>query len=101
MPERIEDTLLVVEPFKDRGVEYLAGDRVPLRHRRIRQLAVKEPGWFRMEYETAELDLAWLAKLESDFEARYEEIKARPRRGEGAPRARAAQGAQGPGRAAA
>jgi hypothetical protein len=72
MPQRIEDTLLVVAAFKDRGTEYLPGDRVPLRHRRIRQLAAERPEWFRMEYGTEELDLEWLAGLEADFEQNYE-----------------------------
>jgi hypothetical protein len=75
MPELITETLLVVEPFKDRGTDFLRGDRVPLHHRRIRQLAAKEPGWFRMEYAPEEVDLGWLAGLEAEYEDRYHVVK--------------------------
>jgi hypothetical protein len=72
LPERVEETLLVVVPFTDRGTEFRPGDRVPIRHRRMRQVAAKHPEFFRMEYETEELDLQWLADLEVGFERKYE-----------------------------
>jgi len=74
MPELVIETLLVVERFSDRGTDYVPGDRVPIRHRRIRQLAQANPGWFRMEFETEELDLQWLAGLEVGFERKYEAV---------------------------
>jgi hypothetical protein len=52
MPQRIEDTLLVIVPFKSNGVNYLAGDRVPTRHRAIRRIAAASPELFAMEYGT-------------------------------------------------
>jgi hypothetical protein len=75
MPELITETLLVTAPFKDRGVEYLRGDRVPVRHLHIRQIARERPELFRMEYATEELDLEWLAGLEADFEEQYRAVK--------------------------
>jgi hypothetical protein len=75
MPELVTETLLVVAPFKDRGVEYLAGDRVPVRHLRIRQIARENPEFFRMEYASEDLDLEWLAGLEVLFEDRYRELQ--------------------------
>jgi hypothetical protein len=75
LPERIEETLLVVVPFKDRGVEYVSGDRVPIRHRRIRQIAAENPDFFRMEYAPEDLDMEWLAALEVEAEKRYEAQK--------------------------
>jgi hypothetical protein len=88
MPRLIEDTLLVTQGFKDRGVEYFAGDRVPVRHRRIRQIAREHPQWFRAEYETAEVDLTWLASLDAEAEGRYGDVK-RLREAEKAQRERA------------
>jgi hypothetical protein len=75
MPERIEDTLLVVSHFQDRGVDYRPGDRLPLRHRRVRQLAAERPELFRMEFSTEPVDLNWLAGLEAGFEERYQAVK--------------------------
>jgi hypothetical protein len=75
MPEKIFETLLVVERFSDRGTGYVPGDRVPVRHRRIRQIARENPEWFRMEYETAEIDPEWLANLDVEFEAKYRQLK--------------------------
>ena len=75
MPEKITDTLLVVEPFTTAGVEYFVGDHVPTRHRAIRRVAAAHPDWFRMEYETAELDLEWLAAIEAEAEGRYQHAK--------------------------
>jgi hypothetical protein len=79
---------LVVAAFKVRGTEYLPGDRVPIRHRRIRQIAAEHPEFFRMEYATEDLDLDWLAGLEADFEQRYQEVK-RAREGQEERRKRA------------
>ena len=75
MPEKITDTLLVVENFKSDGVEYLAGDRVPTRHRAIRRIAASSPQFFAMEYGTEPLDLEWLASIEAEAEGRYEAVK--------------------------
>jgi hypothetical protein len=75
MPELVRDTLLVVQSFKSDGVEYLVGDHVPTRHRAIRRVAAAHPEWFRMEYETAEVDLAWLAEVEAEAEERYEAVQ--------------------------
>jgi hypothetical protein len=75
MPQRIEDTLLVVESFKSDGVEYLAGDRVPTRHRAIRRIAAERPELFAMEWSTDPLDLQWLASIEAAAEGRYEAVK--------------------------
>jgi hypothetical protein len=76
MPERITDTLLVVESFKDRsGTEYLPGDRVPIRHRNIRRLAAEQPELFVMEFATEPVDLEWLAELEVKYEEKYRVVK--------------------------
>jgi hypothetical protein len=75
MPQRIEDTLLVVESFKSDGVEYLAGDRVPTRHRAIRRIAAERPELFAMEWSTEPVDLQWLASIEAVAEGRYEAVK--------------------------
>jgi hypothetical protein len=48
----------------------------------------EHPTWFRMEFETAGLDLEWLASLEAGYEARYEEVK-RAREGQEERRVRA------------
>jgi hypothetical protein len=77
MPEKITDTLLVVESFEQNGVEYRAGDRVPTRHRAIRRIAAQRPELFVMEYETEPLDLHWLASIEAEAEGRYEAVLAR------------------------
>jgi hypothetical protein len=75
MPEKITDTLLVVETFKSDGVEYLAGDCLPTRHRAIRRIAAASPHLFAMEYGTEPLDLEWLASIEAEAEERYEDAK--------------------------
>jgi hypothetical protein len=75
MPELITETLLVVAPFKDRGTEYLRGDRVPVRHLHIRQIAREQPELFAMEYAAEPLDLKWLARVEEDFEEQYRAVK--------------------------
>ena len=87
MPELITETLLVTVPFKDRGVDYVVGDRVPVRHRAIRRLAAQHPSWFAMEFAPEDLDLEWLADIEEEAEENYkvqkrlaEEAKARQKR---------------------
>jgi hypothetical protein len=87
MPELITETLLVTVPFKDRGVDYVVGDRVPVRHRAIRRLAAQHPSWFAMEFAPEDLDLEWLADIEEEAEEKYkvqkrlgEEAKARQKR---------------------
>ena len=89
MSQRIEDTLLVVQPFQGRnGTEYVPGDRLPIRHRWVRRVAAEQPEFFVMEFATEPLDLQWLASLEADAEARYETVK-RLREAEKAQRKRA------------
>ena len=75
MPDRIEDTLLVVASLKHRGTEFRPGDRVPIRHPSIWRLAAKQPELFRLEYATEALDLEWLVGLEAGFEDRYQAVK--------------------------
>jgi hypothetical protein len=79
MPTRIDETLLVIEAFKDpqSGVQYLPGDHAQLRHRSIRRVASERPEFFRMEYETTEVDQELLVELERCFEDEYEQEKAR------------------------
>jgi hypothetical protein len=71
----ITETLLVTAPFKDRGVEYLRGDRVPIRHRRIRQVARDHPELFAMEFAPEPVDPEWLANLDLEYEERYRQVK--------------------------
>jgi hypothetical protein len=101
MPQRIEDTLLVIVPFKSNGVNYLAGDRVPTRHRAIRRIAAASPELFAMEYGTEALDLEWLARLEAEAEGRYEARQASARGRKARGRAGPPPGVQGAGCAAA
>jgi hypothetical protein len=75
MPQLVEDTILVIQSFKHDGTEYLAGDRVPTRHRAIRRLAAQMPELFAMEYSTEPLDLEWLASIEAEAEGRYKAVK--------------------------
>lgn len=75
MPRLVEDTLLVVAPFESAGVEYLAGDRVPTRHRAIRRIAAASPQLFAMEYGSEPLDLEWLASIEAEAEGRFKAVK--------------------------
>jgi hypothetical protein len=75
MPELITETLLVTAAFKHDGVEYLRGDRVPVRHRAIRRIAAASPHLFAMEYAPEDLDLQWLAAVELEAEARYRTAK--------------------------
>jgi hypothetical protein len=85
-PLRVEESLFVVVEFKDQGVEYRPGDRAKIRHRSIRLLALANPDWFRMEYETAPVDLDWLRELEAraeeDFRAAKRAIDGRKAAGE-------------------
>ena len=73
MADLIEHTLLVVEAFKSEGVEYRAGDRVPLRQRRIRRVALERPEFFRQEYATVPVDVARLAELDRAYDDAYDE----------------------------
>ncbi len=73
-PRKIEDSLLVVEGFKDGKVEYRPGDRALLRHRSIRLVAFEHPDWFVVEYETAPVDLDRLREVHADHEADYEAV---------------------------
>jgi hypothetical protein len=87
MPEPITETLLIVANFTHDGVEYVRGDRVPVRHRAILRIAAASPHLFAMEYAPEDLDLQWLAALEIEAEEKYqaqkrlvEEQKARQKR---------------------
>jgi hypothetical protein len=76
MAQPIETSLLVVAAFTDRGGrEYLPGDRALLQHRNVRLAALELPQHFVMEYETAEVDVEWLRKLDPRYEAEYEQAK--------------------------
>ncbi len=77
MPAKIEETLLVLEAFKDplSGVEYRPGDRVQLRNRGVRGVALKHPDWFAVEYASEPVDPAWLREIDERFEAEYVEAK--------------------------
>ena len=74
MPERIEETLLVVERFKHGGMDYERGDKLPVRHRWVRRVAREHPDWFRMEYAPEDVDVRWLDSIEDDSEERYQAV---------------------------
>jgi hypothetical protein len=77
-PAMIESSLLVVEAFRDSsGFEWKAGDRALLRNRHVREAALANPSWFRIEFETADVDLAWLRELDAGYEAEFIEAKRR------------------------
>jgi hypothetical protein len=76
MPERIETSLLVLEQFRDPGGrEWRPGDRAPLRYRNVRLAATQRPELFVMEYETASVDMAWLAEIDAKYDAQFERAK--------------------------
>lgn len=77
MPGKIEDTLPVLEAFNDpaTGVEYRPGDRVQVRYRGVRKVALEHPDWFAVEFETAPVDTASLRDLEVRFEGEYQNVK--------------------------
>jgi hypothetical protein len=77
-PQRIESSLLVVEPFKDAsGYEWQAGDRASLARAAVRRAASERPQLFRVEYATEELDpsASWFQAVVEEYEARYAEAK--------------------------
>jgi hypothetical protein len=75
-PRRIEETLLVVQHFRDgRGTEYLPGDRLAIHNRRIRSTALEHPEFFVMEFETVSVDMAWLTALDRQHDETYSEFK--------------------------
>ena len=75
-PRWIEDTLLVVEPFRaSDGTEYHRGDRVQLRHRKIRQVALERPEFFAMEFPTLPVDMSWLVELDRRYGENYAEAQ--------------------------
>jgi hypothetical protein len=79
-PRRVESTLLVVEGFKDAsGHEWRPGDRAPLARRAVREAARENPGWFRVEYSSEELDPTepWFTAIVEEAEARYAQVKHR------------------------
>ena len=57
MPELITETLLVAEPFTSGGMEYVRGDRLPVRHRWVRRVAREHLDWFRAEFAPEDVDL--------------------------------------------
>ncbi len=72
MPQLVQDSLLVVVPFKDAiGFEYRTGDRAPLRLGSVRQAALAHPEWFRQEHTPVEVDVEWLRELHEHAEAQY------------------------------
>ncbi len=72
MPQLVQDTLLVVVPFKDAtGFEYRAGDRASLRLGSVRQAALANPQWFAMEHAPVPVDVEWLRDLHERAEAQY------------------------------
>jgi hypothetical protein len=74
MPQLVQDTLLVVAPFRDAtGFEYRAGDRASLRLGSVRQAALANPQWFAMEHAPVPVDVEWLRDLHERAEARYAE----------------------------
>jgi hypothetical protein len=76
MAPLVEDTLLVVEGFKDAtGFEYNVGDRAQVRFQAVRLAALKHPEWFRMEHAPVELDVDWLRDLHKRAETKYEQVK--------------------------
>lgn len=74
MPELITETLLVAEPFTSGGMEYVRGDRLPVRHRWVRRVAREHPDWFRAEFAPEDVDLHWLDSLEDEAELRYQAV---------------------------
>jgi hypothetical protein len=77
-PAMIESSLLVVEAFRDSsGFEWKPGDRALLRNRHVREAALTNPSWFRIEFETADVDLDWLREVGEKYEAEYEQAKRR------------------------
>jgi hypothetical protein len=75
-PQRIEDTLLVVQPFRaGDGKEYLPCDRHSMHTHRLRSIALQNPELFVMEYETAPVDMTWLTDLDRQYDEQYAEFK--------------------------
>jgi hypothetical protein len=66
----------VTVDFKDAsGTEWRAGDRASLRHRAVREAVKAQPSWFRQEFETVEVNLKLVHRLDEQFEAEYEQAK--------------------------
>jgi hypothetical protein len=75
-PRLVEESVLVLVDFKDStGTEWRAGDRASLRHRAVREAVKREPAWFSMEYETADVDLDLIHRLDEQFEAEFKRVK--------------------------
>ena len=78
MPERVESSLFVVEPFTDSaGSEWQPGDRAPLVQLAVREAAAANPGWFRVEFATEPFDPAagWFREIVDRYEHEYAEAK--------------------------
>lgn len=77
-PRRVENSLLVVEPFTDQaGSEWQPGDHAPLARHAVREAAEANPSWFRVEFETLEFDPAepWFRDIVADHEQRYAALR--------------------------
>jgi hypothetical protein len=75
-PRLVEESVLVTVDFTDAaGTEWRAGDRASLRHRAVREAVKREPSWFRQEFETVEVDLDLIHRLDEQFEAEFERVK--------------------------
>ena len=77
-PQRIESSLLVVEPFKDaHGQEWQIGDRASLARAAVRRAALERPQLFRVEFSTEELDpqASWFKAIVEMHEARFASAK--------------------------
>jgi hypothetical protein len=71
-PTRIEDTLLVVQGFRDAsGFEWRAGDRAPIVHKAVRQAALAHPDLFLLEFAPEPVDVGWLREVDATHEAAY------------------------------
>lgn len=75
-PQRVESSLLVVEPLKDgSGYEWRVGDRASLARAAVRRAATERPELFRVEWGTEEFDpkAEWFQAITEMYEARYQE----------------------------
>jgi hypothetical protein len=75
-PRLVEESVLVIVDCKDAsGTEWKAGDRASLRRRAVREAVKAQPSWFAMEYETTDVDLDLIRRLDEQFEADFERVK--------------------------
>jgi hypothetical protein len=82
-PRLVEESVLVIVDFTDAaGTEWRAGDRASLRRRAVREAVKREPSRFLQEFETVDVDLDLIHRLDEEFEAEFQRVK-RHRDGEG------------------